>query len=618
MKKSTFNLIRIGVGGAFLVASLVLEYLPSLPSWVKWVQLGITLAGYLFVAYDVIFKAIRRIFRGQFLDENFLMVLASAGAFAIGEYPEALAVMLFYQVGEWFEHYAVGKSRRSINALLAINSDTARLADTGEEIPCEEVVVGTLILVRAGERIPIDGIVVEGEGQLDTASLTGESVPRSVAEGDEVMSGCILMDTTLIIRTTKVFGESTASRMIKLVEEARDQKAPVENFITTFAKYYTPIVVAAAVIVGVLPPLILGMHSWPVWATWLKRAMIFLVVSCPCALVISIPLSYFGAIGRASKIGVLVKGGHVFATLTKVDQFVMDKTGTVTIGRMAVSEVYPEGDKDVLRLALTAECQSNHPLACSVVQYATEQGLASLDGYQVTEMRGKGVEANGEHTILVGNAALMADHSIDVPQAEGTVLYVAQDGQFMGYITLSDQVKPTSAEAIERLKGLGETHLVSGDRESVVRLVAGQVGFDHYLAQCLPEDKVNYVKQLSADGHKTLFVGDGINDAPVITSADVGVAMGGIGQDAAIESADIVLMNDNLQGVPSIKHIATKTQRIVKQNIVFALGVKLAVMALSLTPFSKSAAMMWLAVGADVGVAILAILNAMRCGRIKE
>ncbi len=619
MTKNQWTLTRIGLGCGFLLASLLLEYLPSLPSWCEWVELGVALAGYLLVGYDVIWSAFRRIIRGSFLDENFLMVIASVGAFVIGEYPEALAVMLFYQVGEYFEHYAVGKSRRSIQSLLAINADTARLADSGEEVECEEIEVGTLLQVRAGERIPIDGIVALGQGNIDNAALTGESLPVAVCEGSEVMSGGILLDATLVIKTTKPFQDSTASRMIKLVEEARDQKAPVENFITTFAKYYTPIVVALALLVGIVPPIFLGVGDWSVWSAWLKRAMIFLVVSCPCALVISIPLSYFGAIGKASKLGVLVKGGHVFQTLTKTDAFVFDKTGTVTTGNMTVCEVLPkEREKEILTLAASVEQGSNHPLAKGVTAYARDLGVEVETDYQITEWRGKGVQGVGEHTVLVGNGALLQQFDVDYPALDGTVLYVARDGEYVGAIQLSDQVKPEAVDVVAGLKGSGTTYLVSGDRESVVGTVADEVGFDEHLSQCLPQDKVGKIKSLQREGKKVLFVGDGINDAPVITTADVGVAMGGIGQDAAIESADIVLMNDNLLGVPRIKKVASKTQRIVKQNIVFALFVKLAVMVLSLTPFSASSAMMWLAVVADVGVAILAILNAMRTTRIKE
>lgn len=621
MKKETWNLCRILVAAAILVPILVLEYTQE-ARWAEITVICLSAAAFVLVGYDVIIKAVRRLLHAQFLDESFLMTIASIGAFAIGEYPEAVAVMLFFQVGEYFEKRAVKRSRKSIAALLAINPDTANLVDDeGERIvPCEEVAVGQIVLVKPGERVPFDGVVVDGASDLDMSSLNGESVPRTVAVGDQVMSGAVNIGGVLRVEVTKPYGESTASKMIALVEKAREQKAPVENFITTFAKFYTPIVVGIALIIGVVVPLCIHYNDWPTWAFWLKKAMVFLVVSCPCALVISVPLTYFGAIGLAGRMGILIKGGHVFAAVTKVDTLVMDKTGTVTEGRFAVSSVWPEDKRrEVLSLAYLCERHSNHPIAKSICDaYATENA-SDAEAYAIEEIRGKGMVArNGEAVVLAGNASLMAAYDVDVaacPTSVGTVVYVAQNGALVGCISIKDAVKADSRQTIETIKGQQiETIMLSGDSASIVAEVAQEVGVDAYYAETLPEDKVNKVVEWQKEGKTVAFVGDGINDAPVIATAAVGVAMGGVGSDAAIESADVVLMYDSLTQIHKLRRISFKTKRIVVENIVFALGVKLCVMALSFTPVAQSAVMMWLAVGADVGVAVLAILNAMRAG----
>lgn len=617
MSKERWNLIRIIVCGVLLVPILVLEYAVD----ARWSEITVAVASaiaFLLVGYDVVIKSVRRILNGQFLDESFLMTIAAAGAFAIGEYPEAVAVMLFYQVGEYCEKRAVKRSRKSIKALLSINPDTAVRLVNGQEnvVPCEEIAVGDLIVVRAGERIPVDGVVCEGDGNLDLSSLNGESLPRAVCVGNDVLSGAIVLDALLVVRATKVFAESTASRMIQLVQDAREKKAPVENFITTFAKYYTPIVVAIAVVLGVVVPLCVQYNDWPTWAYWLKKAMVFLVVSCPCALVISVPLTYFAAIGLAGRMGILIKGGHVFAMVTKLDTVAMDKTGTITEGRFAVRDVYPaERRNEVLHYAAICEQGSLHPVALSILAACD---VPDTNGYSVRERRGLGMIAEGTHRIVCGNRRLLLEEGVsfdDLPHLDGTMVHVALDGEYVGTIAVSEKIKEDSVEAIDAMRKEGlRTIMLTGDHESVAANVAEVVHLDEYRAGMLPQDKVAEIESIRGV-HTVAFVGDGINDAPVITAADIGVAMGGIGSDAAIESADVVLMQDSLMQVVKLRGLARKTQRIGKENIIFALGVKLAVMAVSITSFSRSVGMMWLAVGADVGVALLAILNAMRAGR---
>ena len=622
MRKETFNLCRIIFAAVLLVPILVLEYTQT-TRWAEIVVICLSAVAFLAVGYDVLIKSVRRILHGQFMDESFLMTIASIGAFAIGEYPEAVAVMLFFQVGEFFEKRAVKRSRKSIKALLNINPDTAtRLnAEAQEMVPCEEVAIGDVILVKAGERIPLDGVVEDGEAELDMSSLNGESVPVSVFAGSSVHSGAVNLNGVLRVRVTKLYGESTASRMIALVEKARENKAPVENFITTFAKFYTPIVVGVAMIVGVVVPLCIQYNDWPTWAFWLKKAMVFLVVSCPCALVISVPLTYFGAIGLAGRVGILIKGGHIFAAVTKLDMVVMDKTGTVTEGRFAVADVQPEARREeVLKLAYTCERLSTHPIALSIAKACEPNPPQTEDAYRINEIRGKGMVAIKEDArLLAGNQALMAEYGIEVGNAlDGTVVYVARGNELVGYILIEDAVKADSKMAVDAMTKQGlKPVIISGDSQSIVSKVAAEVGVDEYYAATLPENKVEKVSDWMHQGKVVAFVGDGINDAPVIATADVGIAMGGIGSDAAIESADVVLMRDSLMQIPKLKKIAVKTQRIVKENIALALGVKVGVMALSFTKVAESAAMMWLAVVADVGVAILAILNAMRAGSKK-
>lgn len=621
MKKSQWQFVRIIVGAVLLAGILALHYAVE-ARWAEITVLCASVAAWLVVGYDVLIKAVMRIVRGQFLDESFLMTLASAGAFAIGEYPEAVAVILFYQVGEYCEKKAVARSRKSIKALLSINPDVATVVtNEGEaETPCEEVRVGDIIMVKPGERVPLDGVVVEGEADMDMSGLNGESMPRAVSAGGEVYSGAVNLNGVLRIRVNKVYGESTASRMIAMVTEARERKAPVENFITSFAKWYTPTVVGIAVVVAVVVPLCVRYNDWATWQFWLKKAMVFLVVSCPCALVISIPLSYFGAIGLAGRMGILIKGGHIFRAVCSLDAVAMDKTGTMTEGRCSVISVYPEDRREaVLSAAYTAEHDSNHPLARAITETCERDGVIYRPADTMREVRGKGVicERDGS-AIAAGNASLMAELGVAVPpiQDRGSVIYVANGSELYGYIVTADRIKADTADALAAMRADGlKTVMLSGDAESVAQQVAEEAGVDEYHAECLPQDKVAAVVTLMNAGN-VAFVGDGINDAPVIATADVGVAMGGIGSDAAIEVADVVLMHDSLLGIVKLRKIARKTQRIATENIIFALGVKCLVMALGFTAVAESAAMLWLAVAADVGVSVAAILNAMRTGRI--
>ena len=614
MSTQRLRLVRCAIGLAFLAVLLALEYAP-VPDWCRWLQLGLAIVGFLIVGYDVLLKTARRILHLQFMDEDFLMTVACLGAFAIGEYPEAVAVMLFAQLGTYMEKRAVESSRRSIRALLAINPDTAHVVGQDEAVPCADIPVGTLLLVKVGERIPIDGIVQQGVSDLDMASLNGESTPVAVGEGDEVCSGAINLSAVLYVRTTRLHSQSTASRMISLIEEARAAKAPVESFVTKFARFFTPIVVGAALLVAIIPPLCIDPTQWAVWSVWLKKALVFLVVSCPCAIVISVPLSYFGAIGAASRLGILIKGGHVFDKLCKVRTLALDKTGTITKGHFEVVHIESADPDSMLFYCAVAEQNSNHPIAASIMAAYHGPALPPCDSVQ--EQRGLGLRVTAQgHTILVGTDALMVQNTLEVPAVcvQGTVVHVAVDGQYMGYLLVKDAVKPDSAAAIARVATRMHPVMLSGDRQAVADEVAHEVGIEDCHAQMMPEDKVNYVRALAANG-AVAFVGDGINDAPVLVAADVGFAMGGIGQDAAIESSDVVLTTDSLHGVFDAYQIACKTQRIVKQNIVFALAVKFGVMALGLTSFSSHPAMMWLAVAADVGVSALAIANALRITR---
>lgn len=600
-----------------------------------YASFALYLIPYLIAGHDVLLKAWRNIRRGEAFDESFLMAVATIGAFAMIFFPETephmaegAAVMLFYQVGELFQSYAVGKSRKSIAAMMDIAPDYANIERDGAivKVDPDEVQVGDIIVVKPGERVPIDGVVVDGTSQLDTAALTGESVPRHIEVGGEVISGCINMTGVLRIRTTKLFGTSTVSRILELVENASEKKARTENFITRFARVYTPIVTLAAVAIAVVPPL-LGMGAW---AGWILRGLTFLVVSCPCALVISVPMSFFGGIGGASRLGILVKGSNYLEALAQVDTVVFDKTGTLTSGTFGVVGVHPADaiDSDqLLAVAAHAEAFSDHPIALSVKKAYLDEAPADseriIDQARIegaAEESGHGVKATVDgHAVLVGNDKLMSAHGISCPDCEltGTILHVAIDGAYAGHIVIADTVKDDAAQAIADLHAAGVERciMLTGDREEVARSVASDLGLDEYHAQLLPGDKVEQVERIldSARGNLA-FVGDGINDAPVLTRADVGIAMGAMGSDAAIEAADIVLMDDKPSNIARAIRVARKTMRIVHQNIVFAIGVKLLILALAAVGIAN----MWLAVFGDVGVAVIAILNAMRAMNVKD
>jgi Cd2+/Zn2+-exporting ATPase len=583
-------------------------------------ELGIFLASYLLIGGEVVLRAAKNIARGQVFDENFLMSVATIGAFAIGEYPEGVAVMLFYQVGEAFQGYAVGRSRKSIAELMDIRPDFANLktGDGIERVSPEDVRIGDFIVVKPGEKIPLDGVVAEGSAALDASALTGESVPRDVELGSEVLSGSISKNGLLTIEVKKLFGESTVSKILELVQRSSGAKAPVENFITKFARCYTPAVVFAAAAIAVVPPLVLGGG----WTGWINRALVFLVVSCPCALVISIPLSFFGGIGGASRSGILIKGSNYLDALHNVDTVVFDKTGTLTKGTFAVTEIKPSGafSRDaLLELAAYAECGSNHPIAVSVQK---AYGGAVLRGRvaECEEIAGQGVRVRVDGTsVLAGNGKLMESAGIafEAPDAAGTAVYLAADGKFAGCIVISDEAKPDSKRAIEALKELGvrRTAMLTGDSRASGEKIGRELGIDTVCAELLPQDKVERLEKLFETKRgkgKLLFVGDGINDAPVLARADVGIAMGGVGSDAAIEAADVVLMTDEPSKIADAIRISQKTRAIVMQNIVFALAVKGALLALG----ALGHATMWEAVFGDVGVAVIAILNALRALRL--
>ncbi len=605
-------LVRILLTAAGLAVVTVLAHLVSM-AW--YVEAGLYLLVYALIGYDIVWEAIGGIGRGQIFDENFLMVLATVGAFGTGEYPEAVAVMLLYQIGELFQRYAVGKSRGSIAEMMDLRPDIARVLRDGQEIEAnpEEVEVGETIVVKPGERVPLDGVIVKGKSALDTSALTGESMPRSCVPGDAILSGVISTSGVLEIRVEKAFYDSTVSKILDMVENASGKKAKAERFITKFARYYTPIVVVLAVLLAFVPPLFVGG-----WVRWIQKALNFLVVSCPCALVISVPMSFFGGIGAASKQGILVKGGNYLELLSQANTFIFDKTGTLTKGSFEVTHVLPEDRRqEILTAASIAEHGSLHPIARSILQAAD---CAAEDGWQVTEEAGQGVRAEGHGSvILAGNQRLMEANRIgvEVPEEIGTIVYVAKDGIYLGAIVIADAVKEDTVEAMAQLQRQGaETVMLTGDNETVAAAVAKQVGVNRYEAGLLPGDKVQAVERiLEQKGQKDVvaFVGDGINDAPALMRSDVGIAMGGVGSDAAIEAADVVLMYDRLSALPMVQRIAKKTMGIVRQNIIFALGVKLIVLAL--TPFGLVS--IWLAIFADVGVAMLAILNAMRAGSVK-
>ena len=608
-RKHKQMLIRIGVSAALLIACALS---PLEGIW----RLLAFLVPYAVIGWDVLWKAVRNIAHGQVFDENFLMSIATVGAFATGEYPEAVFVMLFYQVGELFQSYAVGRSRQSIAQLMEIRPDYANLERDGkaEKVDPDEVAVGDVIVVKPGERVPLDGVVLEGHSTLDTAALTGESLPRPVREGDDVISGCVNQSGLLRVRVTKEFGESTVAKILDLVENASSKKARAENFITKFARVYTPCVVIAAVLLAVVPPLITG--DWSQWT----RALIFLVVSCPCALVISVPLSFFGGIGGASRNGILVKGGSYLETLAQTEIVVFDKTGTLTRGVFNVTAIHPDkiSEAELLELAAYAESYSDHPISRSILE-AYDKRVDTARIGTVEELAGRGVRAVIDgRTVCVGNSKLMDELGVKWHPCHhvGTTVHVEVDGLYAGHLVISDEVKPDAAEAIRKIKELGvkKTVMLTGDAAAVGERVGKELGLDEVHAQLLPADKVERVeallKEKSAKG-TLAFVGDGINDAPVLSRADVGIAMGGMGSDAAIEAADVVFMDDKPSKLADAILIARKTCAIVRQNVVFALAVKLLVMVLG----AFGVATMWEAVFADVGVSVIAILNAMRALR---
>jgi len=620
-RKQKKMLIRIIIAFVLLVIIAVTLHFVELP---RWAELIIYAVPYIIAGYDVLKTAFINLIHGQIFDEKFLMMVATIGAFGTGEYPEASAVMLFYQIGELFQSIAVGRSRKSIAKLMDIRPDSATVIRDGEEIEVspDEVEVGEIIIIKPGEKIPLDGVIIEGESSVNQAALTGESAPVDKALSDNVISGTLNLTGVIKVRTTSTFGQSTVSKILELVENASDKKAKVENFITKFARYYTPVVVIAALILGIVPPLILGIGDGEVWKTWLTRACVFLVVSCPCALVVSVPLSFFGGIGGASKDGILIKGAGYMEVLSKIDTVVFDKTGTLTKGVFAVDDVHPNliSKAELLDIAACCESFSSHPVAQSIVRAHEGHIDKSLIG-EVTEIAGKGVKAVVEgKTYYCGNGQLMEMCGADWHDCHmtGTIIHIASedDGvcEYLGHIVINDQIKEDSEEAIKSLKNVGVKRLVmlTGDKKSVAENVAGKLGLTGFFAELLPADKVAKVEELLKDGKGRLaFVGDGINDAPVLMRADCGIAMGAMGSDAAIESADVVLMDDKPSKIADSIKIARKTMRIVWENIIFALGVKAIILVLG----ALGIANMWLAVFGDVGVLIIAILNAMRCMR---
>ena len=571
---------------------------------------------YLIVGFEILKKAIRNILRGKVFDENFLMSVATIGAFGIGEFPEAVAVMLFYQIGELFQSYAVDKSRKSIASLMDIRPDYANVYREGniETVNPEEVKIGETIVIKPGEKIPLDGKIIEGKTTLDTKALTGESLPREVSEGDEVLSGCINLNGMIKIEVTKEFGESTVSKILDLVENASSKKSKSENFITKFAKYYTPTVVIIALILAILPPLVI---QGATFSDWIYRALSFLVVSCPCALVISIPLSFFGGIGGASKRGILIKGSNYLEALSNTEIAVFDKTGTLTKGVFEVQEVKPVdiSNEELLKIAAYAENYSNHPISKSIKQ-AYHKPIDEKEIINSEELSGLGIVAKiGEKNVLVGNEKLMQEKQIEFEKCNkiGTILYIAIDGKYAGYILIADKIKDDTKQTIEELKknDIKQTIMLTGDKKEVGESGAKEVGIDKVYTELLPTDKVQKVEELlktKSPKGKLAFVGDGINDAPVLTLADIGIAMGGLGADSAIEAADIVIMTDEPSKIINAIKLSKKTMRIVKENIVFAIFIK--ILVLVLTAFGLST--MWEAVFADVGVSIIAIINALR------
>lgn len=622
-KKQKKVLIRIIISSVLLVALMITSKLVQLNKWVEFV---LYLAPYLIIGYDILKKAIKGIAKGQVFDENFLMAVATIGAVALGDFAEGAAVMLFYQIGELFQSVAVGKSRRNITSLMDIRPDYANVEVDGklEKVDPDDVEIGTDIIVNPGEKVPIDGVVVSGESTLNTSALTGESVPRSVKSGDEIISGCINLTGVLRIKTSKEFGDSTVSKILDLVENSSMKKSKSENFITKFARYYTPAVCGGALVLAVLPPIVrMIMGESAMWGDWITRALTFLVISCPCALVISIPLSFFAGIGCASANGVLVKGSNYLEALSDTQYIVFDKTGTLTKGVFEVTGIYPANGFDestIVGLASYAECASNHPISISLKKYFGKE-IKRDSVSDIEEIAGHGVSAvvNG-HKVYAGNIKLMHKENItvDAEHNEGTVVYVSCDGTYAGCIVISDVVKDNSKKAISSLKksGIDKTVMLTGDSKETAKRVAENLGLDEYHAELLPADKVEWVEKLLGEKSpkkKLAFVGDGINDAPVLSRADIGIAMGALGSDAAIEAADIVLMDDDPSKIALARKISVHTLKIVKENIWFALIVK----AVCLVLGALGIANMWIAIFADVGVMVIAVLNAIRALKLK-
>ena len=613
MKK---DVIKILIALALFLIAMVIKFEN------EWINNGIFIVSYIIVGFEILRKAVRNIFRGKVFDENFLMSIATLGAFAIGEFPEAVAVMLFYQVGELFQDYAVDKSRKSIASLMDIRPDYANIIRDGKEekVDPSEVNIGDTIIIKPGEKVPLDGVVVDGKTTLDTKALTGESVPRGVEVGDQVLSGCINLNGVIKVKVTKEYGESTVSKILDLVENASSKKAKSENFITKFAAYYTPIVVIIAIILAIVPPLIIEGANFQ---DWLYRALSFLVVSCPCALVISIPLSFFGGIGGASKMGVLVKGSNYLEALSNAEIMVFDKTGTLTEGVFEVQNVEPIGisKEELLKIAAYAEYYSNHLISKSIKK-AYNKEIDEKEIIDSKEISGKGIEAKiGNQDVLAGNEKLMNEKGIEYTKCThvGSVVYVAIDGKYVGHIVIADKIKEDAKRTIEELRknNIKETVMLTGDRKNIGEAVAKELGIDKVYAELLPDGKVEKVEELlktKSPKGKLAFVGDGINDAPVLAMADIGIAMGGLGADSAIEAADIVIMTDQPSKIISAIKLSKKTMRIVRENIIFAIAVKVLVLILTAVGLSS----MWQAVFADVGVSVIAILNALRALRVKN
>lgn len=626
MKKQKKELIRIIIAAIILIAIVIIELVVNKHfdnnNTIKYIFMACYLICYLFLSYKILFKAFRNLFHGQFLDENFLMAIASIGAFVIGEYVESIVVMLFYQIGELFQSYAVKKSRKDIAGLMDIKPDIAWKIVDNEEIAVDplEVNINDIILVKVGEKIPLDGIITKGTTQINTASLTGESLPKDVSVGDNVLSGSINMTAVIYVKVTKLYTDSTVSKILELVENATSRKTKVENFITRFAKIYTPVVVIAAIILAFVVPIF--DHNF---FKWFYRGLSFLVISCPCALVISVPLSFFAGVGAASKQGILVKGTNYLELLSKTNIFIFDKTGTITKGNFEVSEIHHEIALDeFIQISMIAEAKTNHPIAKSIMNYCANQGyqlLNQADDYQIKELPGLGIVGeNGENLIIAGNEKLLEQYHISYQKCDkvGTVIYLAKNQTFAGYFLIKDQIKDESKEVITKLNNANyQTIMLTGDQDAVANEVVKEVGISKYYAGLLPNEKVDKLEEIlkqKKPNDVVAYLGDGINDAPALMIADVGIAMGGLGSDSTIEASDVVLMFDKLSSIIDAKKIAKKTMRIVKENIIFAISVKIIVLILSALGITN----IWLAIFADVGVAILAILNAMRAMYIKK